>query len=58
MKNRSSQFVVVGLFLVMLGAILKVIKLELYATTFLTIGLFLEISAGLIFFYDRVTSKK
>ncbi|MET2985506.1 hypothetical protein [Aureibaculum conchae] len=58
MKNKSSQLLVVGLLLVLLGAVLKIFKMEIYSNTILIVGLVLEILAGVLFFYNRVTPKR
>jgi len=57
MKNKSSQFLVIGLLLVVLGAVLKVLKMDIYSNTILIAGLVLEIFAGILFFYYRFTPK-
>lgn len=58
MKNKPSQLLVIGVLLIVLGAILKILKLELYSNTILITGLVLEIFAGILFFYYRFTPKK
>ena len=58
MKNKSSQILVLGLLLVLLGAILKIFKMEIYSNIILITGLVLEILAGVLFFYNRLSPKK
>jgi len=58
MKNISSQFLVVGLLIIVFGAILKIFKMEVYSNIVLITGLTLEVLAGILFFYYWITPKK
>ena len=58
MSNKPTQFLVIGLLLIVIGAILKIMKMELLSNTTMVVGLFLEIIAGSVYLYYRMTPKR
>ncbi len=56
MNIKPLKLLLIGALILMIGAFLKILKIE-YSSIFLSIGLLFEISAGVIYFVNKSKNK-